>query len=185
MSAGSFHVVVVGRNQAGPGGGIEAYLYGEQLLHAYIKGSTPNLLSLAFIGESSPRHTMRLRSTGPGAYVGELQAKSLLAALYSCDFVNAQIRLNQVAGGDQASFERASGQFQLDTSALQAAVQGLQGKVKESIPALERAMAAKQQALEPEHPQLLPYYFFLAQLHFAEGSIPAALPLASICGTGL
>jgi len=39
MSAGSFHVVVVGRNQAGPGGGIEGYLYGEQLLHAYIKGS--------------------------------------------------------------------------------------------------------------------------------------------------
>jgi CHAT domain-containing protein len=177
MSAGSFHVVIVGRNQAGPGGGIEAYLYGEQLLHAHIRGSTPNLLSLAFIGESAPGHTMRLRAAGPGAFVGELQAKSLLAALYSCDFVNAQIRLNQVAGGDQASFERASSQFQLDTSALQAAVQGLQGKVKESIPALERAMAAKQQALDAEQPQLLPYYFFLAQLHFAEGSVPAALPL--------
>jgi len=177
MTAGSFHVVVIGRNQVGPGGGIEAYLYGEQLLHAYIKGNTPSLLSLAFIGESGPGHTMRLRSSGPGAYVGELQAKSLLAALYACDFVNAQIRLNQVAGGDQESFERASSQFQLDTGALRAAVQGLQGKVKESIPALERALAVKQQALEPEHPQLLPYYFFLAQLHFAEGSIPAALPL--------
>ena len=177
MSSGSFHVVIVGRNQVGPGGGIEAYLYGEQLLHAYIRGSTPNLLSLAFIGESSPKHSMRLRAAGTGAYVGELQAKSLLAALYACDFVNAQIRLNQVAGGDQATFERASAQFQLDSNALQSAVQGLQGKVKESIPALERAMALKQQALDPEHPQLLPYYFFLAQLHFAEGSVPAALPL--------
>jgi CHAT domain-containing protein len=177
MSAGSFHVVIVGRNQAGPGGGIEAYLYGEQLLHAHIRGSTPSLLSLAFIGEPAPGHTMRLRGAGPGAYVGELQAKSLLAALYSCDFVNAQIRLSQVAGGDQAALERASSQFHLDTGALQAAVQGLQGKVKESIPALERAMAAKQQALDAEHPQLLPYYFFLAQLHFAEGSVPAALPL--------
>ncbi|HEY2779281.1 MAG TPA: CHAT domain-containing protein [Steroidobacteraceae bacterium] len=177
MSSGSFHVIVVGRNQVGPGGGIEAYLYGEQLLHAYIRGSTPNLLSLAFIGESGARHTMKLRSAGPGAYAGELQAKSLLAALYACDFVNAQIRLNQVAGNEQASYARAASQFQLDTTALQAAVQGLQGQVKEAIPALERALAVKQQSLEPEHPQLLPYYFYLAQLHFAEGSIPAALPL--------
>ena len=177
MSTGSFHVVIVGRNQAGPGGGIDAYLYGEQLLHGHIRGATPSLLSLAFIGESGARHTMRLRGAGPGAYVGELQAQSLLAALYSCDFVNARIRLNQVAGGDQSSFERASVQFQLDSNALQAAMLGLQGKVKESIPAVERAMAAKQQVLGPEHPQLLPYYFFLAQLHFAEGSIPAAIPL--------
>lgn len=177
MSAGSFRVVIVGRNQGAPGGGIEAFLYGEQLLHAYIRGSTPNLLSLAFIGESSPNHTMRLRSTGPGAYAGELEAKSLLAALYSCEFSSAQIRLNQVAGNDQTSFERAASQFQLDTNALQSAGKGLQGKVKEAIPALEHALATKLQTLEADHPQLLPYYFFLAQLHFAEGSFPAAIPL--------
>ena len=177
MSSGSFHVVIVGRNQAASGGGIEAFLYGEQLLHAYIRGSSPNLLSLAFIGESGPKHSMRLRSTGPGAYAGELEAKSLLAALYSCDFSGAQIRLNQIAGNDPASFERASSQFQLDTNALQAAGMGLQGKVKEAIPALEKALAVKQQTFEPDHPQLLPYYFFLAQLHFAEGSIAAAIPL--------
>ena len=177
MSSGSFHVVIVGRSQGASGGGIEAFLYGEQLLHAYIRGNSPNLLSLAFIGESGPKHSMRLRSSGPGAYAGELEAKSLLAALYSCDFSSAQIRLNQVPGNDQASFERASSQFQLDTNALQAAGMGLQGKVKEAIPALEKALAVKQQTFEPEHPQLLPYFFFLAQLHFAEGSIPAAIPL--------
>lgn len=177
MSAGVFKVVIVGRNQVAPGGGIEAYLYGEQLLHAYIRGSSPNLLSLAFLGEPSPKHSMRLRSSGASAFAGELEAKSLLAALYACDFATAQIRLNQVAGNNQAAFERASSQFQLDASALQALGAGLQGKVKEAIPALEKTLSAKQQTFGPDHPQLLAYYFFLAQLHFAEGSISAAIPL--------
>jgi CHAT domain-containing protein len=185
MSAGSFKVVIVARNQGGPGSGIEGYLYGEQLLHAYIRGSSPNLLSLAFLGEANPKHSMRLRSTGAGAYAGELEAKALLAALYACDFSGAQIRLSQAGGNAQASFERAASQFQLDSNALQAAGAGLQGKVKEAIPALEKALSTKQQTFEPDHPQLLPYYFFLAQLHFAEGSIPAAIPLdrsaARIC----
>jgi CHAT domain-containing protein len=177
MSSGSFHVVVIGRNGVTPGGGIEAFLFGEQLLHAYLRGSGPNLLTLTFLGETGANHVMRLRSTGPGAYSGDLQAKPLLAALFSCDFLSAQIRLNQVSGNDPSAFERAAGQMQLDSRALQAAQQGLSGKVKEAIPALEQAMAAKLQVLEPTHPQMLAYYYFLAQLHFAEGSIPAAIPL--------
>jgi CHAT domain-containing protein len=177
MSAGEFNVVIVGHSQSGPGGGIEAYLYGEQLLHAYIRGNSPNLLSLTFLGESSPKHTMRLRSTGAGAYAGELEAKSLLAALYACDFTSAQIRLNQAPGNDAAPYERAAGQYQLDAHALQAVGAGLQGKVKAAIPELEKALSDKRQTFDADHPQMLPYYFFLAQLHFAEGSIPAAIPL--------
>jgi len=45
------------------------------------------------------------------------------------------------------------------------------------IAVLEQALAAKQQLLGAGHSQLLPYYFFLAQLHLAEGSLPAAVAL--------
>ena len=40
-----------------------------------------------------------------------------------------------------------------------------------------QSLAAKQQLLGAGHSQLLPYYFFLAQLHLAEGSLPAAVAL--------
>jgi hypothetical protein len=75
---GKYHVFIVGENA---GRGIEAYLYGERLLHASIHGNNPGLLSLTFIGESGSQHEMRLRQTSPGAYTGQLQAISLLGAL--------------------------------------------------------------------------------------------------------
>jgi CHAT domain-containing protein len=177
LSVGTFHVAVMGRND-GPLRGIEAYLYGEQIIHAHIRGGNPGNLSLTYIGESGTSHTMRLRSAGPGAYVGELQGESLLGALYGCGFTNAEIRLTKSAGGnDQAAFQNAEGQFQLDNHAFQGVLLARQGKVREAIPTVQQALAEKQKSYAADHPQLLPYYFYLAQIYLAEGSIPAAIPL--------
>ncbi len=177
LSNGTFHVAIFGRNN-GPFGGIEAYLYGEQLLHAYIRGTNPAMTSLTFIGESGPSHAMRLRMTGPNSYAGELQAKTLLGALFQCGFENAQISITKTLGNnDQASFQNAVDQFQLDSRALQVSIKGMAGNAKEAIPLLEQALATKQKVYEPAHPQLLPYYFTLAQLHSVEGSIPAEIPV--------
>ena len=184
LAAGTFHVVIIGRTD-GPQGGLEGYLYGEQIVHAHIRGNNPSQLSLTYIGESGPSHSMRLRNAGPDAFVGELTAKSLLAAIYSCHFTNAQIKISKTTGNDATAFERAERNFQQDTHALEAAQQGLQGKVKEAVPALQQALTAKEQSYGVNHPQLLPYYYFLAQIHMADGNIPAAIPLdraaVSVC----
>lgn len=178
MSAGTFHVVIFGQNRGPLGGGIEGFLYGEQLLHGYFHGLTPSLMSLTFLGESGPKHTMRLRSAGVGAFVGELQAKSVLAAIYACDFSNARISITKAVGGnDQAAYQQAENQFRFDAHALQAVDAGMQGKVKEALPVLQQALSSKEQYYPPNSPQLLAYYYFLAQIHLAEGSIPAAIPL--------
>ena len=177
LSNGTFHVAIFGRNN-GPFGGIEAYLYGEQLLHAYIRGTNPAMTALTFIGESGPSHAMRLRMTGANSYAGELQAKTLLGALFQCGFENAQISITKTLGNnDQASFQNAVDQFQLDSRALQVSIKGMAGNAKEAIPILEQALATKQRVYEPAHPQLLPYYYTLAQLHSVEGSIPAEIPV--------
>jgi len=174
MSAGTFHVRIYGHSD---GRGIEASLDGEKLVHASIRGTDPSFTSLAFIGESAPKHAMRLRQTAVGAYEGGLQALSTLAAIYSCDFTNARIRIHKIADNAQASFENAVEQFQLDSRAWQAVQQGMQGKVKEAIPALERALAAKQKTYASDSPQLLAYYYYIGQMHLFEGSVPAAIPL--------
>jgi CHAT domain-containing protein len=172
--SGKYHVVIVGENDSR---GIEAYLYGERLLHAAIHGANPSLLSLTFIGESGPQHEMRLRQISPGAYTGQLQAISLLGALYACGFANAEIKIQRVTNNDSAALNRAAEQLRLDNAALQAAQQGLKSNPRAAINVLEQAMAAKQQLLGTSHPQLLAYYYFLAQLHMAEGSLPAAVSL--------
>lgn len=176
LSSGRFHVVIFGQSNAF--GAIDAYFSGEQLLHGHIQGLNPSITSLTYIGETGPSHAMRLRMTGPGSYAGELQAKSLLGALFLCGFENAQISINKVMGNnDQASYQNAVAQFQLDNRALQAAVQGASGKAKDAISTLQEILATKQRVYEPTHPQLMPYYYTLAQLHYAEGSIPAEIPL--------
>ena len=186
LSTGAFHVVIVGRNGGPFGGGIEAYLLGEQLLHGYIRGMNPAFTSIAYIGESAPSHPMGLRMTGMNSYAGQLQAKSLLGAMFLCPFDSAQISISKVAGvNEEAAFESAANQFRLDNRALQTYLQGMQGNARSAIAPIEQALALKRQALEPSNPQLLPYYYSLAQLHYAEGSIPASIPVlrsgAAIC----
>jgi CHAT domain-containing protein len=97
----------------------------------------------------------------------------VLAAIFRCGFADAKLKLTKASGkADRAAFENATDQFALDSRALQAAIQGVQGKTKAAIPALNQALAHKQQTYEPDHPQLLAYYWYLAQVHFADGSIP-------------
>jgi CHAT domain-containing protein/tetratricopeptide (TPR) repeat protein len=176
MSAGVFHVSLVGRNDGSPHGAIEAYLDGDQIVHAYIRGAAPGELSVAFIGDTAPSHTLRLRDAGNGSFVGELQGNSVLAAIFRCGFVDAHIKLSKASGkADRAAFESAADQFALDARAGQAVIQGLRGKTKAAIPALQVALAHKQENYSPEHPQLLAYYWYLAQVHFADGSIPMTI----------
>jgi CHAT domain-containing protein len=179
ISAGTFHVIIRGHNEGALRGGIEAFLFGEQIIHAYIRGLTPSQLSLTFIGESRPSHTMRLRPAGFGSFVGELQGNSLLGTLVGCDIADAQVKITRITGAnDVAAYQAALGQFQLDNRALQIAIEGLlHGKAKEAIPVLNQALEVKRQAYGPIHPQLLAYYYYLAQIHFEEGSYPAAIPL--------
>jgi CHAT domain-containing protein/Flp pilus assembly protein TadD len=179
ISAGTYRVVVHGHNEGPLRGGIEAVLFGDEVIHAYIRGLDPSQMSLTFIGENRPSHSMRLRPVGIGAYVGELQGNSLLGALVGCDIVNAQIRIARTFGAnDLAAYQAAVNQFQFDMRAWQIAIEGLlHGKAKEAIPVLKQALADKGQAYGPIHPQLLAYYYYLARIHFEEGSIPASIPL--------
>jgi CHAT domain-containing protein len=178
LTSGTFQIVIVGRNNGPMGGGIEAYLTGDQLLHGYIRGMNPALTLIAYIGEATPSHPMGLRMTGMNAYAGLLQAKSLLGALFLCPFENAQISIAKVDGGnDEAAFQAAANQYQIDNRSLQTYVHGMQANAHDAIIAIQQAVALKQQALDPSSPQLLPYYYSLAQLHYAEGSIPAEVPV--------
>ena len=145
MSAGTFHVSLVGHNEGSQHGGIEAYLDGDQIVHSHIRGAAPGQLSVAFAGESAPSHTLRLRDAGNGSFVGELQGNSLLAGIFGCGFADAQIKLTKASGkADRAAFENAADQFALDSRALQAAIQAQQGRTKAAIPALHQALAHKQ-----------------------------------------
>jgi CHAT domain-containing protein len=172
MSAGTFHVALFGHNE-GQRGGIDAYLDGEQIVHAHLRGASFSELSIGSSGDSAPSHTLRLREAGTGSYVAELQGISILGAIFSCGLVDAQIKITKTHGKDDvAAYQNAVSQFELDSRFLQAALQGLQGKTKVAIPTMHQALALKQQTYEPTHPQLLAYYWYLAQVHFSDGSIP-------------
>jgi len=187
MTAGNYHVIIHGHNEGPYRGGIEGFLFGEEVVHAYIRGVNPAMLSLTFIGESAPSHSLQLRQVGMNSYFGQLQGNTLLGSLVGCDITNAQIRINRTFGAnDLATYQASLNQFQLDTRAWQIAIEGLlHGKAKEALPVLNQALAMKGQAYGPVHPQLLAYYYYMAQIHFEEGSFPAAIPLyrnaVSIC----
>ncbi|HMK84336.1 MAG TPA: tetratricopeptide repeat protein, partial [Steroidobacteraceae bacterium] len=185
-SAGTFRVTIVGHDQGPQHGGIEAYLDGDQILHGVIRGSTLSQLSLAYLGESTPSHSMPLRQASGGTYVSELQGNSTLATILGCPLVDAQLKLMRARGKtDRAAFENAASQFELDSRALQATVMGLQGKTKAALPVLHQVLSVKEQSYSPDHAQLLPYYFYIAQVHFEDGTIPMSTRFyrsaASVC----
>jgi len=93
------HVRIYGRSD---GRGIEASLDGEKLVHASIRGTDPvsrRCLHRRIRAEAcdapAPNGSRRIR--------GALQALSTLAAIYSCDFTNARIRIHKIADNAQAS----------------------------------------------------------------------------------
>jgi CHAT domain-containing protein len=176
MSAGSYHMVVVGRND-GPGRGIQAYLVGEQIMHGMIGGADLNRLSVRYLGESMPTHAMQLRFTGPGQVIGAVPSKTVVSELYAaCGFSNAQFKLQIDPGADaQSLFALYGAQFDLDTQAMKDLVAARQGRVREALPSLQQAIALKSKTFAPTHPQMLRYYFYLAQGYEEAGAYPGAV----------
>jgi len=177
MSAeNTFNIYVYSRDDA-PQQRIDAYLFGEKIVPAHISGNNIGRLSVTYPGESGPNHTLQLRNTGPGSFVGELPVKTLIGALIGCNYTNAVIQFANVGLHTQSAYDQAASLFQFDFRSVQAYSQGMQGKVKEALPVLQEGLAVKEKLYGPSHPQLLPYYFLLAQVHQAEGSYPEDVPL--------
>ena len=175
-SEASYTISVHGRDDS-PMQPIDGYLDGEKILSAHVTGNNLGQLGVTYPGEASPSHIMRLRQTGDGSFAGTFGAKTLVAALSGCDYANATIEFTRTAVHTPEAYALAARLFQMDSGAVQAYSQGLRGKVTEALPVLERGMAEKKKLFGATHPQLLPYYFFLAQLHDAAGSYPEEIPL--------
>lgn len=175
LTAGSFHVTLVGHDEGPQHGGMDAYLYGDEIAHAHISGTTRERLSVGFIGESTPTHTLQLKDTGKGTLAGQSQGSTKLAAIFRCGIVDAELKLKKMGGnGDRVAFQNAADQHALDSRAAQSIYLAMQGKTKAAIPALEQVLRTKLQTYGPESPILLGYYWLLAQVYFADGGIPMA-----------
>jgi CHAT domain-containing protein len=120
---------------------------------------------------------LRLKNTGPGAFAGQLPLRALMHVLSGCGGTAAQLRFARTAIHTQQDYEQAGSRFQEDDRAVRAYLQGIQGDVHSMLTLLEEATSAKEKRLGPTHPQLLPNYFLLAQLHQAQGTYSAELPL--------
>jgi CHAT domain-containing protein len=175
-SEASYTISVYGRDDS-PMQRIDGYLEGDKIVHAHVTGNNLGQLGVTYPGESSPSHMMRLRQLGDGAFAGTFEAKTLVAALSGCDFVNATIKFARTAVHTPEAYAQAARLFQMDSRAVQAYGQGLRGKVKEALPVLEQGMAEREKLFGAGHVQALAYYFFLAQLHDAAGSYPEEIPL--------
>jgi CHAT domain-containing protein len=171
-----FNITIYGRDDA-PRQRIDGYLDGEKIVHAHFSGNYLNQLSLTYPGESAPGHTLRLRAAGEGAFVGELEAKSLVSALTGCKYSNAVIKFSRTGTHTQQAYDQAANLFQMDSRAVQAFGLGMRGKVKEALPVVQEGLGLKEKLQGAANPQLLPYYFALAQLHDAQGSYPDEGPL--------
>src|ERR1700722_4738640 len=175
-SPAPFNITIHGRDDA-PRQRIDGYLDGEKIVHAHFSGNYLNQLSLTYPGESPPSHTLRLRAAGDGAFAGELEAKSLLSALTGCKYANAVIKFSKTGTHTQEAYDQAASLFQMDSRAVQAFALGMRGKVKEALPVLQEGLGVKEKLHGAADPQLLPYYFALAQLPDAQGSYLDESPL--------
>jgi CHAT domain-containing protein/tetratricopeptide (TPR) repeat protein len=169
-------IEVFGRDDA-PGQRIDAYIYGEKIVPVHVTGYNVNNLSVTFPGESSPRHTMQLRTAGNGSFSGEMPVRTLMSALSGCNDVTAAVQFSNVGMHTQGAYEQAAALFQMDVRALQAYGEGIQGRVREGLPVLQNGLQAKEKIYGNGNAQLLPYYFLLARLHQADGSFPDEVPL--------
>jgi CHAT domain-containing protein len=152
--------------------GVEAYMYGYDIMNAYISGSDGNHLLVKFLGESVPSHPMRLQSVGNG-YIGQVQSKTLVSELYgACTASNAEFRVSRTDRDAQAAFQVYGEQFQLDVSSEQDLNLAQRGNIKEALPRLQQAFAQKSKKISADHPQMLRYYFYLARAYEEAGQYP-------------
>jgi CHAT domain-containing protein len=175
-SEASYTISVYGRDDSAMQR-IDGYVTGDKIVAAHLTGNNLGQLGVTYPGESAPSRIMQLRQLGEGSFAGTFEAKTIVAALSGCDFANATIKFTRTAVHTPEAYAQAARLFQMDSGAVQAYGQGLRGKVKEALPVLERGMAEKDKLFGAAHPQVLPYYFFLAQLHDAAGSYPEEIPL--------
>jgi CHAT domain-containing protein len=167
-AAGHYPVQVVGRDDA-PGLKFDAYLFGAEIVSAHFSGNDLNSLIVKLPGESAGSHTLQLQPTGQGSFAGALQERSLVGALSGCATQRASLRFSRNGLHVAEAFAQAAQLFQLDDAAATAYVRTMQGKAGEAAGALNQGAAAKERVLGPDHPQLLPYRYFLAKLKDLDG----------------
>jgi len=159
--------------RSGPGG-VEAYMYGEQIMHAYIKGSDRNHLSVTYLGDAAPSRTMRLQPLGTG-FLGLVQSKTLVSEIYgACTTSNAEFKVSRTNRDGQEAFQTYAQLFQLDVSSEQDLIAARRGHINEALPRLQQAFAQKSKQFSANHPQMLRYYFYLASAYDEAGLYPYA-----------
>ena len=175
VSGGTFNITVYGRDD-GPQR-IEGYLVGDQIVTAHFSGNDLSHLAVTYAGEGTPRHMLRLRAVGNGEFAGEFETKSMVSVLYQCPFSTAQVRFRQTGMGSSAEFAQVADQFQADARAVGAYIQGVTGRLKESIPVIQQLLDAKLKGYPPGSAQLLGYYLFLGELNEEKGAYADAVAL--------
>jgi CHAT domain-containing protein len=159
--------------RSGPGG-VEAYMFGEKIMHAYINGSDRNHLSVTYLGDAAASRSMRLQPLGTG-FLGLVQSKTLVSEIYgACTTSNAEFKVSRTNADAQAAFQNYAQQFQLDVSSEQDLNAARHGKINEALPRLQQAFAQKGKQFSPNHPQMLRYYFYLASAYDEAGQFPYA-----------
>lgn len=169
LTNGDYPVYFAARS--GPGG-IEAYMFGEKIMHARISGSDRNHLLVAFLGESNPSHPLRLQATANG-FIGSVQSKTLVSELYgACTASNAEFSVIRKNADAQSAFQEYAREFQLDANSEQNLLLAQRGAIKEALPQLQEAFARKATQYSADHPQMLRYYFYLARAYEEAGLYP-------------
>jgi CHAT domain-containing protein len=159
--------------RSGPGG-VEAYMYGEKIMHAYIRGSDRNHLSVTHLGDANPSGSMRLLPLGTG-FLGTVQSKTLVSEIYgACTASNAEFKVSRTNDDGQAYFQNYAQQFQLDVSSEQDLLAAKRGAINQAVPRLLQAFAQKAKQYSPNHPQMLRYYYYLASAYDEAGQYPYA-----------
>src|ERR1700761_2165820 len=79
---GTYNIMIYGRDD-GPVR-IDGYIVSDKLVHAHIMGNSIGQLAILFPGETTPQHAMHLRQMGPAQFVGDLQARTIVAVAALC-----------------------------------------------------------------------------------------------------
>jgi CHAT domain-containing protein len=171
LTNGTYKVYFAART--GPRG-VEAYMFGEKILHAYISGSDRNHLSVTYLGDSAPSRSMHLTPWGSG-FLGLVQSKTLVSEVYgACTTSNAEFKVSRTDGDGQSMYQQYEQQFQLDVASEQDLLLARHGHIREALPRLQQTFALKSKQYSANHPQMLRYYYYLASAYDEAGLVPFA-----------
>lgn len=155
-----------------PEGGIEAYMFGEKIMHAHITGSDRNHLDVNLLGENATSRSLHLVALGK-AFVGTLQSKTLVSELFgSCPASNGEFKVSLTNANGQEMFQRYQQEFNRDLASEEDLVLARRGHIQEALPRLRQAFADKTRTYSANHPQMLRYYYSLALAYEEAGLFP-------------